>query len=255
MDLLFDISSSYFLFPLFISAFLTGLVGSMGAPGGLIILPFMMGCGISPAVALGTSRLAGIGAWLIAAKRFSNSGQIRKKELPVFVLLALIAGAIGSFIIIDANERYIYPIVGTILIAIGSLSLLKKNFGLEAKETGKKNKRLGYILYFFIMIYGGFIGAGATPMLLFVLVHFLGFRALEAFATELVAWVAMSVLSSAIFMYYGQINYIFVPVIFAGMGSGSFIGSHFAIKGGDKWIKSVVAFFALLVGVKLLVWG
>lgn len=254
MDLLFDSTSLYFLISLFIAGFLTGLVGSMGAPGGLVIIPFMMGCGVSPAMSLATSRLAGIGAWLIAARRFSKAGHVRKQELPILVVLALIAASIGSFIIIDVDEKYIYPVVGTILIGIGALTLLKKNFGLEAKETGKKNKYLGYILYFFVMIYGGFIGAGATPMLLFILVHFVGFRALEAFATELLAWIAMSIVSSGIFIYFEQVNYFFVPVVFAGMGAGSYVGSHYAVKGGDKWIKSVVSVFALLVGVKLLVW-
>ena len=102
------------------------------------------------------------------------------------------------------------------------------------------------------MIYGGFLGSGASVMCMFIAITFLEFRSLEAHATLMAGWIAMSVFSSAIFIYYGQVDYRQAIVILLGTLAGSQIGSHFAIKGGDKWIKWVLCLFSLFVGGKLL---
>ncbi|MDD2326038.1 MAG: sulfite exporter TauE/SafE family protein [Alphaproteobacteria bacterium] len=255
MDTLFSASGPYFSVTLFFVGILTGLIGAMGGSGGLILVPFMVSCGIPPALALGTARFAAIGAWVIAFKKFNKAGQIRWKQLPFIATIAVFSGALGTCLIIEIDEQYVYPIVGTLLILVSPLALLKKDFGLVAKDMGQKSTILGYLIYALVMIYGGFFGAGTGIMAIFVLVTFLGFRAFEAHATEITAWIVMSVISSAIFIYHDKVNYSYALIIFLSMAIGSYIGSHFALKGGDKWIKRIVCLFSFIIGIKLLVWG
>lgn len=255
MDFLFDQNSLVFDVLLFAIGLFTGFLSSMGGAGGLILLPFMIACGIPPALALGTARTASLGAWLIALRKFHQAEQVRWKRLPVFVTLAVIAGVFGTYLMIDIDNKYVYPIVGTLMVLIAPLAFLNKDFGLQTRKMGRKSTFAGYILYFLVMIYGGFFGAGARTMSLFVLVTFSGFRALEAHATEMVAWIIMVIISSVIFLYHDQVNYFLALILFVGMAIGSFIGSRYALKGGDRWIKIVVCSFSFIIGAKLLIWG
>lgn len=250
----FDINSFSFSVTLFIVGTLTGFIGAMGGSGGLILVPFMIASGMHPALALGTARLAATAGWVIAFRQFNKAGQIRWKELPFITIISVIAGAIGTLLIIDIDEKYVYPVVGVILLLVAPLSLMKKDFGLIARDTGEKSALAGYALYFLAMVYGGFFGAGSSIIAIFVLVTFFGFRVLEAHATDIAAWIVMSVISSAIFIYYGQVDYALAFLILISMAIGSYIGSRVAIKGGDIWVKRIVFLFALIMGVKLLLW-
>ena len=104
------------------------------------------------------------------------------------------------------------------------------------------------------MIYGGFFGAGTSIIIIFIFVTFFGYRTLEAHATEIAAWIIMSVFSSIIFILHGQVNFFYAAILMVSMGIGSFIGSNIALKGGDVLVKRVVFIFAFAVGLKLLIW-
>ncbi len=255
LDFLFDTASPYYFLSLFVVGLVSGFIGAMGGSSGLIIMPFMIGSGVPPALALGTARLAAIPAWIIAVKKFNKAGHVRWDVFPLITVLAVIAGMIGTRLLIGIDEKCVYPVVAVLLLLFAPLSFLKKDFGLKSVVKNKNSRIFGYFLYFLIMIYAGFFGAGAAPMIMFAFVTFIGFRSFEAYATELTAWVVMSFFSSAIFIYYGQVNYIFAVDIFVSMSLGSYIGSHYAVKGGDKWVRGVVSVFAFIVGIKLLIWG
>lgn len=252
MDIFLAPDTNAFSAALFFVGIISGFIGAMGGSGGLILLPFMIACGIPPAQSLGSARLAAMGAWILASAKFAKERQVRWKELPLIALIAVISGVIGTYIIIDIDKNYIYPVVGTILIMIALLTFVKRNFGLETKIKSHKSRVVGLALYLLIMIYGGFFGAGASFVAISIFVSFLGFRVLQAHATQMMAWVIMSVFSSAVFIFHGQVNYTHAAIIFVSMGIGSYVGSHCAIKAGDRIIKNFVCVFSLLVGLKLL---
>jgi uncharacterized membrane protein YfcA len=254
LDLLVQNNLPVFLPLLAIVGFITGFIGSMGGSGGLILLPFMISCGMPPATALGTARLGAMWGWIVAARKFSAAGQVRWKQLPLIASITVIAGVIGTYLIIDIDEKYIYPIVGTILVTIPPLMLFNKEFGLQERLVSHHHKFMGYGAFFLAMLYGGFFGAGAGAMAIFVLVSFLGFRTFEAHATEMASWIIMSIFSSVIFIIHGHVHYPSMLVILVSLSLGSYIGSHYAIKGGDVWVKKVVCIFAIAVGLKLLIW-
>lgn len=248
-------SSPYFPLTLFVAGLLTGFIGSMGGSGGLILVPFMIAAGISPSLALGSARLAAMPAWAIAIKNFNKSGNVDWARVTKFSLLAIIAGSAGTFLIIELPKEQIYSIVGVILIFLPFLGIIQKNFGTEKIVKSATSRKFGYLCYFIAMIYGGFFGAGTTVITMFILISFMGYKSLEAHGTEMTAWVAMSVISSAIFIYYGQVNYLYAIIICISMMIGSHFGSKLAIKRGDKFVKWLVSIFAFAIGIKLLIFN
>lgn len=253
MEFIFNESSgSLYWIVLFLIGVVTGIVGGMGGSPGLIITPFMMATGMPPALAIGTARLSAFGGWLLSIKKFNDAKKVHWTKLAVIIPLAMLAGTIGTLFVIQIEPEHVYRIVGLTLILICPLVLMQKDFGLEEKEHGRGRRYFGYGVYFLIMIYGGFFGGGANIMAVFAMVTFLGFRVLDAYATHMVAWLMMSIVSTAVFIFYGHVHYIYAAVLFVGMSIGGYAGAHIAIKKGNEWVKRVVCFFAFVVGVKLL---
>lgn len=253
IDLLFSIESDYFAISLFVVGVITGLVGAMGGPSGLVILPFMIIGGMTPVMALATARLASLFPWFITVAKFKQAGQLRMPELIYMTIIGLVAGVIGTFLILDLDEKHVYPFVGVVLMLVALLSFVKKDFGDVSKQHGLIRKSSGYVLYFIIMLYGGFFGAGASTLAIFTLVGFMGFKMFEAHATHLAAWVPMIVASCTIFIINDQINYYYALITFVSMTIGSIIGSKIIIAKGNRWVKIIVCSFAFVIGVKLLI--
>src|SRR3989338_572091 len=62
----------------------------------------------------------------------------------------------------------------------------------------------------------------------------------------------LSIASTIIFALNGLINYQLGILLFTSMSIGSYIGSHVAIKKGDKWIKNLFVLLVCFIGIKLL---
>ncbi len=235
---------------LFIVCMAGGFSNGMGGSGGLLIVPYMMSVGISPATALATARFAAIPSHILTVWNFNKANQVVWSSLPVLSVLAVVGGLIGTQLIIDIPEQYIYPIIGIVLLALVAFVLLDKGWGVD--ELKQRKPAIGYASYFISMIYAGFFGAGASLMLVFSQVKFLGFKAMQAHATDTLIWIIMSIFSVALFWWYGKIKFDLCLSIFLGMSIGSYLGSKVAIKGGDVWVKYVILLFATIMGVKFL---
>lgn len=246
------VQSDFFMPLLFLISLLTGIIGAMGGSGGLIITPFMIASGLPPQMAIGTTRVSSIGMWIVTILKFKKADKIQWEYTPVLAAIAIIGGLIGTTLTLSVAEKWIYLIVGLSMIVIAPLAALNKEFGIERRETSARNKIIGYIGYFFVSMFGGFFGGGAGLIAVFTLVSCMGFRTLEAHATEIIPWVLLVLATSCVFIWYGQVNYPYVLTLFAGMTLGGHIGSSIAIRKGDKWVKTFVTLFSLIVGSKLL---
>ncbi len=252
MDFALLTESAFFPYILFIVGLVTGIVGSMGGPGGLIITPFMILSGLPPQMAIGTTKTSSLGLWVIALIKYHKAGKINWRYVPALSVLAIGGGIIGASLMISIDETLIYPVVGTTLLLIAPLALLNKNFGMETRTHGKKRKAIGYVLYFLVMIFAGFFGGGAGTLVIMTLVTFLGFKTLDAHATDIPGWIMLTIVSSAIFAWHGYVDLTYAAIIFVSMAIGGYIGAHIALKGGDRFIKWFVCGFAVIVGIKLL---
>ena len=75
---------------------------------------------------------------------------------------------------------------------------------------------------------------------------------IEANATELVAYSALSVSAVTIFIIKGIINYPVGIALFLGMMIGGYLGAHSAIKKGNKWLKFLLPSAIIASAIKIL---
>jgi len=244
--------SAFFLPILFLVSLLTGVIGSMGGPGGLIVTPFMIATGLHPQMAIGTTRISSIGMWVITIFKFKKADKIQWEYTPQLAVIALIGGVIGTSITLSVEDKWIYAVVGVAMLVITPLSFMNKQMGIDRRDTSAAHKRVGYFLYFLVSIFGGFFGGGAGLLAISTLVFCMGLRTLEAHATEIIPWVLLVVATSVLFIWNDQVNYPYVLTVFTGMALGGHFGSALALRKGDAWVKGFVGIFSLIVGARLL---
>lgn len=248
---MFELLHQHELFWLFlgIASFLTGVVASIGGAGGLIIMPFMIGSGIPPQVAVATAKFSSFGMWGITLLRFNKSNLIAWRFIIPMSILGAIGGALGAKIAIEMNENVIIFSFGVLFLALGAISILKPDFGVVERETTRSKVIIGMILYFLIMTLSGFFPAGISIIIIFTLVSFMGLNALQAHATDIFPWIVQTVTSVAVYLYYGMVDFSFALSLFVGMALGGYIGSKLAVKGGAKFVKFFISILAVVVGI------
>jgi len=111
---------------------------------------------------------------------------------------------------------------------------------------------IGLVLYFLIQIFTGFFGAGTGVFIFYILMLCFGLTITEAVATQSIPLLVLSISSLALFALHGIIDYEIGIVLLAGMALGGYIGAHFALKKGNKWIKGLFAVIVIISGIKLL---
>jgi uncharacterized protein len=235
---------------IFLIGVVTGFFDSVVNAGGLISVPALLFLGLPPQIVIATDRFGTLGQTITAFFEFWKAKKIVWKYVVLLSIISLVASLIGANILVNIDPKIIQKIIGVLLIVLLPMIFIKPDLGVE--QTKPKNKVVGLILYFFIMILGGFFGAGTGPLIFYALTYFLGFTMIEVIATGVIPWFILSVSSVIIFALHGIINYKVGIVLFVGMAIGGYVGAHMAIKKGEIWVKRLFILFVVASSIKLL---
>lgn len=250
MEFLSPVTETYYVVLLFVGL-ISGLVGAMGGSGGMIITPFMVLTGVPPVLAIGSMKVASIGMWSAVLLKFKNANKIRWEYVPVLAILSGVGAFIGASWAVEIDQSLFSMIIGATFVLVTILSMKGRKAGLIEVNVSATKRNIGYLIYFLLMILGGVLGAVGV-FVIFTLIHFLGLKALEAHATDLPPWYLLTIISSAIFMWEGKVDYTYAGILFVSMTLGGYLGAKIAIKGGDKLVKSMVLAFAFFAGIKMI---
>jgi len=230
----------------------TGFLDSTVGAGGLISVPCLVFLGFPPQIAIATDRFGTIGQSLTAFLKFSKAKKIIWEYVPILAIISLFGSVIGASILLTINPKILQYIVGLLLIILLPVIFLKQNLGIQRNEATKTKKMFGLIIYFLIMIYGGFFGQGTGPLIFYTLTYFLGFTMIEVLATGVIPWFVLSLSSLIIFARNGIIDYRIGIILLIGMAIGGYIGAHVALKKGNAWVKRLFILLVIISAVKLL---
>jgi hypothetical protein len=103
----------------------------------------------------------------------------------------------------------------------------------------------GFLLYFLIAVYDGFLGAGAGFLIAYLFIFVFGLTYIEANATEKIPFLFNAIVSISVFAGHHIINYPFGIAMMAGTLIGGYIGANTAVKRGDKFVR--IAFIIIVV--------
>ena len=240
---------------LFGTGIAAGFLNTVAFGGSLIALPVLIFLGLPTAVANGTNRVA------IFFQNFSAIMGFRRKGVSDFgysILLAIpavIGAVIGAIIAVDIKDAVFNLILAVVMITMLVLTLINPTERLKNRiESGdKRSKIIAMVVFFFIGIYGGFIQAGVGLLIITALRLLTGMDLVRTNAIKVLVIFCYTVVALGIFIMEKQVDWALGVTLAIGNATGAWLGSHWAVEKGDKWIR-VVLIVAVLGFAIRLVW-
>jgi len=245
------------MLPLFVFAFLAGLIDSIVGGGGLIQLPALLI--FLPqyplATVFGTNKLVSITGTGMAAVQYSRHIKIPWRTALLTAAAAFCCSFLGAGVVSLIDSRYLRPFIIILLLVIAVYIYFKKDFGelQTLKLTPGKQLVFGLAAGAVIGFYDGFFGPGTGTFLIFAFIGLFGYTFLTATASAKVVNFATNLAAILFFLFNGSILFqIALPMMVFNI-LGAFIGTRLAILKGNRFVRLL---FLVVVGgvIFKLVW-
>ncbi len=252
MDLTFWLDGALIL----AAGFVAGFINVMAGGGSLLTLPVLIFLGLPASVANGTNRIAITVMSATSTINFHRNGLLDRKKALILSIPGVIGSIIGANLAISISDRVFHIILAIIMLVTISFIVWDpaKRWGKNQAEMGisKGKWTLGILLFFFVGVYGGFIQAGAGFFIIAILTGVFGLSLTKSNALKLFISGVYIFISLFVFLYHGEVNIWYGVTLAAGMGTGGWVGSHFAVKKGDKLVKVFLVISVIAMAIKLL---
>ncbi len=240
----------------FISLLANALSAFAGGGAGLLQLPALIFLGLPFSIALATHKIASVALGIGATIR-----HIRERTLiRYYILVMLIAGlpgvVIGAHIILFIPGPSAEIALGIMTTSLGIYSILKPNLGHQqyTHHFTPTQHLVGGLVLFSIGTLNGSLTSGTGLFVTMWLIRWYGMDYKHAVAHTLVLvglfWNGSGALTLSL---YSEIQWTWLPVLVLGSLLGGYIGAHWSIMKGNRWIKRSYEFITISVGLLLII--
>ncbi len=227
-----------------------------GGGAGLLQFPALIFLGLPFGVALATHKIASVALGLGATLR-----HWRERSLEVrFSLLVLATGlpgvVVGALAILQIPDRPARIALGLLTLGLGFYSLLHRGLGQHhvPRNRHAKGYLAGGLGLFAIGVLNGSLTSGTGLFCTLWLIRWFGldYRRAVAYTLVLVGlfWNGTGALTLGLL---GEVRWSWVPTLLLGSFLGGYLGAHWSIAKGNRWIKRAFELVTILVGLRLLV--
>jgi len=241
---------------LFLVSWLANLFSAFAGGGaGLIQLPALIFLGLPFGIALATHKLASIFLGIGATVRNLKSHKLHPRLVLTMICFGVPGVVVGANIILNIPEKSAELALGMLTLGLGLYSVFKKDFGQEFRQIDASLTHLmiGGSVLFGIGILNGSLTSGTGLFVTIWLIRWFGLDYKTAVAYTLVLvglfWNGSGALTLGLL---GQIAWDWLPALILGSLLGGYMGAHFAIVKGNKWIKRSFEIITMVIGVKLI---
>jgi uncharacterized membrane protein YfcA len=243
------------LFVIYLVGTFAGIFGTLVGGGGLITVPTLIFIGLSPHVAIATSRMGAVGLFSAGWYKFHKKGTIDYRVGLITGIPFFIGSILGAFLLLEIGEESLRKIIAVFTVMVLIIIVAKSNIGLEKrKDVIRKHELiLGIVLSFFIGVYAGFYTPGFGIFLSYVQILLFGQTFIESAGTWKIGAVMYSVVTSVIFAFEGLIVYPDAVALFIGTASGSYVGAHYSDRIGNVWVRRLFIIAVLALALKLVI--
>ena len=222
--------------------FLAGFVDSVAGGGGVISLPAYLLAGIPMKMAAGTNKFANGFGTAVASYKYAKSGNIAWSCALPAAVFSLLGASLGTGLAVYLREDILQIIVLTALPIVAVVLLFARNFGQEERveKTGTQTLLLSSLIGLLVGCYDGLVGPGTGTFLTLGFSLCLGFTLLKSAGCARIANLASNVASMVIYITSGNILFsVGIPAMACSI-AGNYLGSKFAIDGGNSRIRYVM---------------
>jgi len=226
-----------------------------GGGAGLLQFPALIFLGLPFGIALATHKVASVALGVGATLRHLKEKSLERR-FSLFVLATGLPGVVlGAAFILQVPDRWAQVSLGVLTIGLGVYSYFNKQLGLE--HAPRNRHRRGYVLggaaLFLVGVLNGSLTSGTGLFCTIWLVRWFGldYRRAVAYTLVLVGlfWNGAGAVTLGLL---GDIKWSWVPVLLVGSLVGGYLGAHWSIVKGNRWIKRGFEIVTVLVGLKLV---
>ncbi len=219
-----------------------GFINTNAGGGSMLTLPLLMFLGLPANVANGTNRVAILLQNIIGVHTFRQK-KVLDYTTDYRLAVPAIAGALmGALFAVEIEVRLLEKIIAGLMVLMLLIVVLKPEVWVKEHAGAVRPKPTfwQYVIFFFIGLYGGFIQMGVGFFLLSGLVIGCGYNLVKANAIKVFIVLIYTFFTLGIFMFHGQVNWLAGLILAAGNMAGAWLGVHFSVKGGAKYVRYVL---------------
>ena len=259
-----------------------GTLNTLVGGGTLLVLPLLVSLGIDPLVANGTNRIcvafqALVAGWTMNRGLERSSGS-KSQESPtigwrplMLVGGAAILGALAAVEIEHLDKSLFRQVMGGLmLVAVGAFLLPRPDppltdpltvYRLSVSSMARTLTLAAtpgikfYIGCLICGFYGGFIGAGVGALIVLLLTTSMRLSVVEAVRWKVWWVVAMSAASGLLYLSHGKFQLAVAIVLIPSYGLGAYLGGKFALKGGERLLRPIVAVLSAILALTFILQG
>lgn len=232
---------------LLVAGFFGGVVNSVAGGGSFITFPALLFVGVPPISANATNTFASCSGYLSGAYAFRRDLRAHRKELPRFVIISLLGGAAGAWLLLQTPEalfREAIPwllLFATVLFIFGGrLNNLLKRLGSMHRHASSVGRFLMMLLLLGVSVYGGFFNAGLGIIILSYLA-LAGYSDIHAMnGLKLLVSSAVSLIAIALFMHDGVIAWYQGTLVLLGTLAGGYVAAHLSRQLPQRHVRAGV---------------
>ncbi len=239
---------------IFTAGILAGFINTLAGGGSLLTLPILIFLGLPTAVANGTNRIAIVAQCAFAVAGFKKKGVSNFKLSLLLSTPAIIGAIIGAYFAIDISDLLFRRVLAVIMLLVLGLILWNpRQEGGHSNSVGRRQLITAMAALFFIGIYGGFIQVGVGFIIIAALTTITKFNLIVTNSHKVFIAGIYTIFALIVFAFNGKVCWEIGLCLAAGMGLGGWIGSHWAVKKGERWIRVVLTICVVAMVIKLIV--
>jgi len=232
-----------------------GFSAFAGGGAGLLQFPALIFLGLPFSVALATHKVATVALGVGATLRHMRERSLEWR-FSLFILASGIPGVVlGAAAVLHIPARVAQLLLGVLTVGLGIYSVFNRRLGQEHAPSNRHahGYLTGGLVLFVIGILNGALASGTGLFCTLWLIRWFGldYRRAVAYTLILVGvfWNGTGAITLGVL---GQIRWSWVPVLLAGSLLGGYLGAHWAIAKGNRWIKRAFETITIVIGFKLL---
>ena len=230
---------------LLVSGTLVGIINTLAGGGSIITMTMFMAFGLPIHIANGTNRIVVLLQNLASSITFIRKKSFDLKHGFLLSIPVIVGNIIGALVSHHMTDEMFKICFGAILLVIMVYLLLDTRIKLKSGDR-LEIKPLYYFWFLLIGFYGGFIYIGIGYLILAISLWLMRMDLVTANAIKGFVILLATPFSLAVFIYMGEVNYLFGIVHGVGNMFGSFLASHYMANWGKNFLK---VFIAIIVGI------
>lgn len=236
-----------------LAAGLAGWMDAIAGGGGLLTLPALLGCGLSPHLALGTNKLQAVLGSGTAAWQFHRSGWLPGRDWIRGFMVACTTGALGSAAVQAVEAGTLRRWIPLLLLGAALVVAVRPRFGALPRQPVRKPNGVEPVAAALLGFYDGFFGPGTGTFWTVTLVTWGGLELTAATARTKVMNLASNLGALVMFAMGGAVHWPLGLAMGLAQATGARLGARMAAARGRRLIRPV--FLAVVTALILrLAW-